>query len=149
MTSNTKKRLQGSLPKIGIRPTIDGRREGVRESLEGLHLTENAYYIIELSLLEICINIIRYAYPEEKGEIFLRTWEEDEKIFLEIRDNGIPFDPTESEAPDIDEILKNERKGGLGIFLARELMDGFSYERKSGQNVLTMYKTVHEEKASG
>jgi len=27
-------RLQGSLPKIGIRPTIDGRRRGVRESLE-------------------------------------------------------------------------------------------------------------------
>lgn len=27
-------RLIGSLPKIGIRPTIDGRREGVRESLE-------------------------------------------------------------------------------------------------------------------
>ncbi len=27
-------RLRGSLPKIGIRPTIDGRRNGVRESLE-------------------------------------------------------------------------------------------------------------------
>lgn len=29
-----KNRLQGDLPKIGIRPTIDGRRGGVRESLE-------------------------------------------------------------------------------------------------------------------
>jgi len=28
------KRLRGTLPKIGIRPTIDGRRKGVRESLE-------------------------------------------------------------------------------------------------------------------
>lgn len=28
-------RLVGSLPKIGIRPAIDGRRKGVRESLEG------------------------------------------------------------------------------------------------------------------
>lgn len=27
-------RLQGSMPKVGIRPTIDGRRQGVRESLE-------------------------------------------------------------------------------------------------------------------
>ena len=27
-------RLRGSLPKIGIRPCIDGRRRGVRESLE-------------------------------------------------------------------------------------------------------------------
>jgi L-fucose isomerase len=29
-----KNRLQGRMPKIGIRPTIDGRRNGVRESLE-------------------------------------------------------------------------------------------------------------------
>ena len=29
------KRLRGALPKIGIRPAIDGRRNGVRESLEG------------------------------------------------------------------------------------------------------------------
>ncbi len=28
-------RLKGGLPKVGIRPTIDGRRRGVRESLEG------------------------------------------------------------------------------------------------------------------
>ncbi|MFZ3110690.1 MAG: L-fucose isomerase, partial [Rectinemataceae bacterium] len=27
-------RLKGSLPKVGIRPVIDGRRRGVRESLE-------------------------------------------------------------------------------------------------------------------
>lgn len=31
---NTTNRLKGTLPKIGIRPTIDGRRGGVRESLE-------------------------------------------------------------------------------------------------------------------
>ncbi|MDZ7345219.1 MAG: L-fucose isomerase, partial [candidate division KSB1 bacterium] len=30
-----RKRLRGSLPKVGIRPVIDGRRQGVREALEG------------------------------------------------------------------------------------------------------------------
>ena len=29
-------RLRGSLPKVGIRPTIDGRLGGVRESLEDI-----------------------------------------------------------------------------------------------------------------
>ncbi len=33
-SSLLKNRLIGDLPKIGIRPTIDGRRKGVRESLE-------------------------------------------------------------------------------------------------------------------
>ena len=37
-------RLRGSLPKIGIRPAIDGRRKGVRESLENqtMEMAKNA-----------------------------------------------------------------------------------------------------------
>ena len=35
MTTQNPFPLIGSLPKIGIRPTIDGRRQGVRESLDG------------------------------------------------------------------------------------------------------------------
>ncbi|MFW6279175.1 MAG: L-fucose isomerase [Bacillota bacterium] len=37
--SKAKKRLIGKRPKIGIRPTIDGRRKGVRESLEDQTMT--------------------------------------------------------------------------------------------------------------
>ena len=33
--SNSKIRWIGSMPKIGIRPAIDGRRQGIRESLDG------------------------------------------------------------------------------------------------------------------
>ncbi|MDA3810706.1 MAG: L-fucose isomerase [Spirochaetaceae bacterium] len=33
-TNEPVNRLRGTMPKVGIRPTIDGRREGVRESLE-------------------------------------------------------------------------------------------------------------------
>ena len=38
------KRLRGSLPKIGIRPVIDGRQRGVRESLENqtMQMARNA-----------------------------------------------------------------------------------------------------------
>ncbi|HKM17609.1 MAG TPA: L-fucose isomerase, partial [Limnochordia bacterium] len=34
MLDSNKWRLRGQLPKVGIRPIIDGRRKGVRESLE-------------------------------------------------------------------------------------------------------------------
>lgn len=33
--NSPRNRLIGDMPKIGVRPTIDGRRQGVRESLEG------------------------------------------------------------------------------------------------------------------
>ena len=45
-------RLIGSLPKIGIRPTIDGRRDGVRESLEGqtMNMAKSAARFLEENL---------------------------------------------------------------------------------------------------
>jgi len=122
-------------------------RSFLSEILKELNLAEKDSFVIELSLLEICINIIRYAYPQEKGEIFIRIWQQGRKIFVEIRDYGIPFDPRESEKPEIEELVKNEKKGGFGILLARKLMDGFDYKRENEQNILTMYKKVKKDDA--
>ncbi len=46
------KRLIGTTPKVGIRPTIDGRRKGVRESLEEqtMKMAESAAALIESTL---------------------------------------------------------------------------------------------------
>ncbi|UCC39264.1 MAG: ATP-binding protein [Candidatus Aminicenantes bacterium] len=122
--------------------------EKVRTFLQGnlneLNISDEEYYQIEVSLLEVCINIIMYAYPEEKGEISLRTWQEEEKIFFEIIDWGIPFDPRKVKKPDIIENVKNQKRGGLGIFLSRKLMDGFDYKRENNKNILTMYKNIKE-----
>jgi sigma-B regulation protein RsbU (phosphoserine phosphatase) len=35
-----------------------------------------------------------------------------------------------------------QKVGGLGIHLMRHYMDSLSYERKDGQNVLTMTKKI-------
>jgi len=121
-------------------------RNFLRTNLEKLQLGEEDYFKIELALVEMCTNIMRYAYPEGKGDIFLKTWQQDETIYLEIRDNGIPFDPTQIKEWDIEEMINQEQKGGLGIFLARKLMDRFSYRRENDQNVLTMSKRVKAKK---
>lgn len=71
----TKERYIGTLPKIGIRPTIDGRRNGVRESLEDTtmnmaknvanFLTENLKYYngepVECVIADTCIGGVREA----------------------------------------------------------------------------------------
>ena len=46
------KRLIGQTPKVGIRPTIDGRLEGVRESLEEqtMKMARSAAALIESNL---------------------------------------------------------------------------------------------------
>jgi anti-sigma regulatory factor (Ser/Thr protein kinase) len=121
---------------------INKVRAFLKRNLQVLNVSEEDFYIIELSLLEICINIIRYAYPEKKGVIFLKTWRESTKVYIEIRDDGIPFDPRDTQKPDIHEIVNSEKKGGLGVFLTRKLMDGLSYKRENDQNVLTLYKVI-------
>lgn len=127
---------------------LDKVRNFLKKSLEGLRISDKDYFKIELSLLEICVNIIRYAYPVEKGDILVKAWQQEEKMFLEIRDNGIPFDPRKLEKPDIKEIIRTEKTGGLGIFISRSLMDGFDYRREDNQNVLTIYKIVKKVESS-
>ncbi|MBN1221809.1 MAG: ATP-binding protein [Candidatus Aminicenantes bacterium] len=121
---------------------INKIRAYLKRNLNTLSITEKDYYSIELSLLEICINIIRYAYPNEKGEIRVRTWNEPGKIILEVSDDGIPFDPRKTDDPDLEEMISGGKKGGMGIFLARKLMDGFDYRRKNGKNVVTLVKRI-------
>jgi L-fucose isomerase len=50
--NNPTNRLNGSTPKIGIRPTIDGRLQGVRESLEGqtMNMAKNVAVFLSKNL---------------------------------------------------------------------------------------------------
>ncbi len=126
---------------------LDRIRQFLRRVLRGLQLSEDDIYKVELSLVEMCTNIMRYAYPESRGEIRIRTWHEDARLYLELRDDGVAFDPRTVKKPSMKQMLSGERMGGLGIFLARRLMDGFDYRREANQNVLTMYKKAARRRA--
>jgi serine/threonine-protein kinase RsbW len=122
---------------------MDKVRSFLRRTIARLDLAEEDGFKIELSLHEICVNIVRYAYRgEEEGEIVLRTWVDRDKLFFEIRDTGVPFDPRRAVLPDIWEKIRNGTRGGFGIFLYRILMDGYHYRRNGGENVLTVFKYV-------
>ncbi|HVF85632.1 MAG TPA: L-fucose isomerase, partial [Abditibacteriaceae bacterium] len=55
-TTQSHNRLRGSLPKVGIRPTIDGRYGGVRESLEEptMQMAQNVKALLEKELRHAC-----------------------------------------------------------------------------------------------
>jgi len=122
-------------------------REFLKENLVGLDLTEEEIYKVELSLVEMCSNIMRYAYPSDRGEIIVSAWHEEGRFYLEVRDSGVPFDPRQVKRPTLEEMISREQMGGLGIFLARKLMDGFLYRREDDQNVLVMYKKAEAKKS--
>ena len=121
---------------------LDRMRNFLKEYLDGLKISDKDYFKIELALLEICVNIIRYAYPQSNGDIQIKVWQDEGKMYIEIRDKGVPFDPRKLKSPDIDDIIRKEETGGLGVFLSRSLMDGFDYKRENDHNVLTIYKNI-------
>ncbi|MFO7980472.1 MAG: ATP-binding protein [Candidatus Aminicenantes bacterium] len=116
-------------------------RSFLKEILKEKDVSEKDYYIMDLSLVEVCINIIKYAYPKNKGTIYLKSWIEKNIVFFEIKDDGIPFDPRSIKKPNISEIIDKEKKGGLGVFLIRSLMNSVEYQRKKNQNILLMSKS--------
>jgi serine/threonine-protein kinase RsbW len=116
---------------------LDRARRFLRDALRGVRLKEEEFYKLELALVEICVNIIRYAYSEPTGTITVAVAFVP-GVCLEIRDSGRPFDPRRVPAPDWDEHVKQGRKSGLGVFLARSLVDEFEYRRESGENIVTL-----------
>lgn len=93
---------------------------------------------IELATEEAVVNIISYAYPDETGGIEIRcNKDKDADIVIEIMDTGMPFDPLTLPEPDIKAHLSQRKVGGLGISLMRKMVDGISYRREKGANILT------------
>ncbi len=94
---------------------------------------------MELVIEEVLVNIIHYAYPESTGEVEIRYRKQnDTKLILEIRDNGIPFDPLSLSEPSLTADLSDRKVGGLGVFFIREVTDDIQYRRDGDANVLTL-----------
>jgi len=101
-------------------------------------------YPVELSLEEVLVNVISYAYPnEEKGNIEVScSWDSQQGLAIQIVDYGTVFDPLEKPDPDTGLSLDEREIGGLGIFLTKKMMDKVTYERSQGKNILTMIKQI-------
>ena len=120
--------------------SIDRIRSFLKSSLSRLDPNEEDFFKIELAVVEMCVNIARYAFPGKAGKLTIEIGIEDRTATLTITDGGIPFDPRSVPKPDVGHILATGRTGGLGIYLARTLMDRFDYRREDGRNVLTLSK---------
>lgn len=96
---------------------------------------------IELALEEILVNVVSYAYPRKEGKVMLRVlFPESDVVRLEIKDSGIFYDPTAKPDPDITKPLKQRGKGGLGIYMAKTIMDEMIYDHAEGCNHTVMIK---------
>lgn len=114
--------------------------EGIAERSEwGTKILFQLNLVIE----EILVNIISYGYSDDlTHEIEMKLRQENNYIELQIIDDGQEFDPTKKEDPDTSLPVEERNIGGLGIFLTKETMDLFTYERIDSKNIVTIGKNL-------
>ena len=130
---------------------IDAERENLPEALSfiGEHTaklgpSERAKSQLELAAEEIFVNIADHAYAPGHGKarILVETDEAAREVTITFVDEGIPFDPTAAPDPALSAPADERSPGGLGIFLAKQLTDGISYEYRDGKNILLFRKKL-------
>lgn len=103
-------------------------------------LPTETYGKLELVMEELVVNVIHYAYPDGQGDLevcYLLEESVHSRFRVRLRDWGEPFNPLTSEMPNTVLDVEDRPVGGLGIFLAEEMADSITYERKDDSNVLT------------
>ena len=98
---------------------------------------------VRLVTEEVLTNVVKYGY-EGVGDhsVELRLSASAQSVRMEFRDEGAPFNPLALAAPDPSNQTGEREVGGLGIHLARSLVDDASYSREGKVNVLVLIKHV-------
>ncbi|MHA6645272.1 ATP-binding protein [Mesorhizobium sp. A623] len=106
-------------------------------------LAHDAVEGIEVALDEILSNVTGYAFRDGNAhEILVMLRVDVAELLIEIRDDGMPFDPLGIPRPDLSADIEARQVGGLGMHFVHTVLDEIGYQRKSGWNVLTLHKRL-------
>ncbi|WP_419661942.1 RsbU: predicted serine phosphatase, regulator of sigma subunit [Desulfosarcina variabilis str. Montpellier] len=94
-----------------------------------------------LAVEEIFSNIVFYGFGDDLDHnITFHVVAETDALILTLQDEGIPFNPLNVHVGSRDKPLEERDKGGMGIILAKNLMDRMEYRRDRGKNIMRMEK---------
>lgn len=89
---------------------------------------------IILAVDEACTNIIKHAYQYAVDqEIEIIIFPSTRSFEIRIYDNGKSFDPSLIRPPELKDHLGHKRRGGLGVYLMKRLMDKVEYNFIPGE----------------
>jgi anti-sigma regulatory factor (Ser/Thr protein kinase) len=105
--------------------------------LEDHGVDAQSVYKVNLALEEMITNIIKYGYDDyDSHSIDVCLEILPEEIVAVIEDDGHEFDPLTQEKSAGAASLEEQKEGGLGIHLIKQLVGNMSYKRDGGRNIL-------------
>ncbi len=126
--------------------TVPGTLESLKKisqyvmtAAEQAGIDRQSAYKLRLSIDEIATNIILHGYEEagRSGVIDLKATITQQALTIILEDTGTPYNPFHQMGPDETDLQKplDERSiGGLGVFLALDGVDKFTYDYVNGRN---------------
>ena len=129
--------------------TLEAKKENLDEVLDFVHQTLDESQCfpknlmqLDLAVEELFVNIAQYAYYPKTGAVKILTefHSESSEITITFIDKGIPYNPLSKRDPDMTLAVDKRPIGGLGIYIAKKIMDRLSYQYKDEQNILQISK---------
>ncbi|MCH7494843.1 MAG: ATP-binding protein [Candidatus Marinimicrobia bacterium] len=117
-------------------------RDFITDVAEKAGFGEEASCDIALAVDEASTNVIKHAYRGgDDKEITVNVKYDKSKIVITISDSGKGFKPDSVDDFDINEYLKNKKRGGLGVHLIKSTMDEVEFKSEPGEaNSVKMIK---------
>ncbi|PWB62682.1 MAG: hypothetical protein C3F17_10835 [Bradyrhizobiaceae bacterium] len=136
-------RIHNDMSEIGV----------VRDALDDLArqhaIPRRALTQLQVALDEIVSNVVKYSWEDGgRHEFLVRITVRSGGVDLEIIDDGRQFDPLTIAAPATVAAGRRPRPGGLGIHMARKLVDQVTYVRVDGRNHTTLSKACEVDVAT-
>lgn len=117
-------------------------RHFVADTLTDIGLPEGDAHKIILAVDEVCANLIIHSNkcnPSECIELFIEDHGSN-GVFFEIIDYGEGFNYNNYKEPNLEEIIRKRKKGGLGIMLVKNIMDTVEFKIEENKNICRMIK---------
>ncbi|BBO75479.1 hypothetical protein DSCW_28960 [Desulfosarcina widdelii] len=114
--------------------------EAISRVAESASCPRVAVHDVTLAIEEVFSNIVFYGFGDDLDHnITLELLVENNTLILILQDGGIPFNPLNVQVGR-EKPLEERDKGGMGIMLAKNLMDRMDYRRDQGKNILRLEK---------
>lgn len=114
-----------------VAPALDQLRAFLRTR----RIEPRPTYVVELAAEELISNALSYGFTDPaEGELHVELEIAADRLWLRLRDTGVPFDPSASPDPRPRASLEETPVGGRGISLVRRMSDGVTYRRNGQEN---------------
>ncbi|MFH5832493.1 ATP-binding protein [Halalkalibaculum sp. DA3122] len=96
---------------------------------------------IRLAVDEAYTNIIKHAYNnDENRSVDIKLGYNSNEFWVSLLDSGQNFDPSSYSKPNVREKIKQKKRGGVGVYLIKRLMDDVEYSKEGTLNKIRMTK---------